>query len=73
MKSKKPLPPREPILQPPRSPKAGRPPATAAVPPQARRRQRTARAAVKKGTTILQAAEGPRVVCGVMKPKVKKR
>jgi hypothetical protein len=37
-----------------------------------RRRQRTAHVAVKKDTMILEAAEGPRVLWGVTKPKVKK-
>jgi hypothetical protein len=40
--------------------------------PQARRRRRTARTAVRKDTMLRQAAEGPRVVWGVTKPKVKK-
>lgn len=54
-----------------RSPKAGRPPAAAA--PSVRRGQKTAHAAVRKDTMILQAADGPRVIWGVTKPKVKKR
>jgi hypothetical protein len=33
---------------------------------------RTARVAVRKDTMILQAPEGPRVLWGVTKPKVKK-
>lgn len=56
-----------------RSPKAGRPPAPVRVSSQARRRQRTAHAAFTTGTTIHEAADGPRVVRGVTKPKVKKR
>lgn len=56
-----------------RSRKAGRPPEVGAVPPRVRRRQKTARAAFRKDTTIHQSAEGPRVVWGVTKPKVKKR
>jgi hypothetical protein len=43
------------------------------VSPQTRRRQKTARAAVRKDTMLLQAADGPRVLWGVTKPKVKKR
>ncbi len=50
-----------------RSPKAGRPPV--AVPG---RRGKTARAAVRKDTMILQAGTGPRVLWGRTKPKVKK-
>jgi hypothetical protein len=57
---------------PPRSPKAGRPPVEDVAPPRVRRRRKTARAAFKKDTTLHQAAEGPRVVWGVTKPKVKK-
>ena len=65
--------PREKGPQPRRSPKAGRPPTASLVSPQTRRRQKTARAAVRKDTMLLQAADGPRVVWGVTKPKVKKR
>ena len=59
-------------LQGPRSPKAGRPVEAQAVPPRVRRRRTSARAAFRKDTTIHQAAEGPRVLWGVTKPKVKK-
>jgi hypothetical protein len=55
-----------------RSPKAGRPPASKVTPPRVRRRQKSARAAFRKDTTIHQAAEGPRVAWGVTRPKVKK-
>lgn len=55
-----------------RSPKAGRPPETRAMPPRVRRRQKSAHAAFRKDTTIHQAAEGPRVVWAVTKPKIKK-
>ena len=55
-----------------RSPKAGRPPETRATAPRVRRRQKTATTAFRKDTTIHQAAEGPRVVWGVTKPKIKK-
>lgn len=55
-----------------RSAKAGRPPSPQAMPARVRRRQKSARAAFRKDTTIHQAAEGPRVIWGVTKPKVKK-
>jgi hypothetical protein len=55
-----------------RSRKAGRPPELRAVPARVRRRQKSARAAFRKDTTIHQAAEGPRVVWAVTKPKIKK-
>ncbi|HSE06726.1 MAG TPA: hypothetical protein VLK35_21455 [Methylomirabilota bacterium] len=42
------------------------------MPARVRRRQKSARAAFRKDTTIHQAAEGPRVTWGVTKPKVKK-
>ena len=56
----------------PRSPKAGRPPEDAAVSARVRRRQKTAHVAVRKDTTFFEAAEGPRVLWGRTKPKVKK-
>jgi hypothetical protein len=59
-------------IEAPRSRKAGRPPEPRAVPARVRRRQKSARAAFRKDTTIHQAAEGPRVVWGVTKPKIKK-
>jgi len=59
--------------EPPRSPKAGRPPRQASVPARVRRRQKTAHAAVEKGTTFFETDDGPRVIWGVTKPKVKKR
>jgi hypothetical protein len=55
-----------------RSRKAGRPPESRAVPARVRRRQKSARAAFRKDTTIHQAAEGPRVIWAVTKPKIKK-
>jgi hypothetical protein len=55
-----------------RSRKAGRPPESRAMPARVRRRQKSAHAAFRKDTTIHQAAEGPRVVWGVTKPKIKK-
>jgi hypothetical protein len=54
---------------PPRSPKAGRPPAAA---PAATKRGKSAHAAVRKDTMMLQASRGPRVLWGRTKPKVKK-
>lgn len=55
-----------------RSPKAGRPPAPQAIPARVRRRQKSARAAFRKDTTIHQAAEGPRAIWAATKPKIKK-
>lgn len=55
-----------------RSKKAGRPPETRVVAPRVARRMKSARAAFRKDTTIHQAAQGPRVLWGVTKPKVKK-
>jgi len=72
MKTKKKSSQRERVLRAPRSPKAGRPPESTVASPRVRRRQRTAHTAVKKDTMILQASEGPRVIWGVTKPKVKK-
>jgi len=40
---------------------------------QARRRQKTAHVAVRKNTTLFETDDGPRVLWGVTKPKVKKR
>lgn len=61
------------VLRAARSAKAGRPPEESISSPRVRRRQKTAHAAVKKDTMILQAADGPRVLWGVTKPKIKKR
>lgn len=58
--------------KPARSPKAGRPPDLAAMPARVRRRQKTARAAFRKDTTIHQAAQGPRAIWAASKPKIKK-
>lgn len=55
-----------------RSPKAGRPPQQGVAPARVRRRQKTAHASMKKDTMLLQAPQGPRVLWGVTKPKVKK-
>ena len=57
----------------PRSAKAGNPPELTVAPPRVRRRQKTAHVAVRKDTMISEAAEGPRVIWAVTKPKVKKR
>jgi hypothetical protein len=56
-----------------RSPKAGRPPEEAFSPPQVRRRRKTAHVAVRKDTLMMQTDDGPRVLWGVTKPKIKKR
>jgi hypothetical protein len=58
--------------QPTRSPKAGRPPEERAVPPRVRRRQKTARTAVRKDTMLSEAPVGPRVLWGRTRPKIKK-
>ena len=47
-----------------RSPKAGRPPASPTAKPQAKRRQRSASAAVKKDTTLAQTDRGTKVLWG---------
>jgi hypothetical protein len=56
-----------------RSPKSGRPPEERVSAPRVRRREKTAHTAFRKDTTIHEAADGPRVVWGVTKPKIKKR
>lgn len=61
------------VMAPARSAKAGRPPREGVAPPRVRRRQKTAHAAVRKDTMLMEAAEGPRVRWGVTKPNVKKR
>jgi hypothetical protein len=61
------------VLTPARSRKAGRPPQETASSTRVRRRQKTARVAVKKDTMLLEAADGPRVLWGVTQPKIKKR
>ena len=47
-----------------RSKKAGQPPKAAATRLQVKRRQRSASAAVKKGTTMLQTDQGTKVAWG---------
>ena len=59
-------------VPPPRSPKAPRPPVESVAPARIRRRQKTAHAAVRKDTMLLEAAEGPRALWARTKPKVKK-
>ena len=59
--------------QPRRSVKAGRPPVAASGPPAVKRRRKSATAAVRKDTMILQSPQGPRVLWGRAKPQVKKR
>jgi hypothetical protein len=56
-----------------RSPKAGRPPEEVFSRPQVRRRGKTAHVAVRKDTLMMQTDDGPRVLWGVTKPKIKKR
>jgi len=58
--------------KPPRSPKAGRPAERSVAPARVRRRLKTARTAVRKDATLFEAAEGPRILWGRTKPKVKK-
>lgn len=58
---------------PARSRKAGRPPTESASSPQARRRRKTATAAVSKGTTLLQSDKGSRAAWSGAKPVWKKR
>jgi hypothetical protein len=58
---------------PARSKKAGRPPAESTSSPQTRRRQKTASAAVSKGTTLFQTDKGPRAAWSGAKPSWKKR
>ena len=57
---------------PPRSPKAGRPPVEQRSTPAVKRRQKSARTAVRKDTMILESPRGPRVLWGRAKPQVKK-
>ena len=57
---------------PPRSAKAGRPPEQRPSTPAVKRRQKSARTAVRKDTMILESPRGPRVLWGRAKPQVKK-
>jgi hypothetical protein len=63
---------RTPPVTPARSKKAGEPRSAPASPPRIRRRQPSAQGAVRKDTMLLAAPEGPRVLWGRTKPKVKK-
>jgi hypothetical protein len=56
-----------------RSPKAGAPPREVKVSPQARRRQKSARAALSKGTTVFETDHGPRAAWPASTSKRKKR
>ncbi len=60
-------------FQPPRSPKAGRPPKESVSSARVRRRAKTAHTAVRKDTTVFEATDGPRALWARTKPKVKKR
>ena len=59
-------------IQPARSKKAGRPPEARAEIPRVRRRQKTAKAAVRKDTMILQPTYEPRARWPASKPKFKR-
>ena len=67
------MPSQEDPTQRPRSKKAGRPPEQRPVTPRVRRRQKTATAAVRKDTMLLQSAEDPRARWPASKPKFGKR
>jgi hypothetical protein len=56
-----------------RSKKAGQPPRELATSPRVRRRQKTAKTAVRKDTMLLQSAEDPRARWPASKPKFGKR
>jgi hypothetical protein len=57
----------------PRSAKAGRPPEAAVSANRVRRRQKTARGAMTKGTTVFQTDHGPRAAWPASTSKRKKR
>jgi len=61
------------VLIPKRSAKAGRPPVAATQPARVRRRTKSARVVVSKGTTVLQTDRGPRSAWSGAKPVWKKR
>jgi hypothetical protein len=50
--------------------KAPRPPTEPPAPPRVRRRQKTARVAVRKGTTLLEMQPRPSEIPGVTKRKI---
>jgi hypothetical protein len=56
-----------------RSAKAGRPTVPATQPARVRRRTKSARVVVTKGTTVLQTDRGPRSAWSAAKPVWKKR
>jgi hypothetical protein len=56
-----------------RSPKAGRPPRASARPARVKRREKSARAAVKKGTMLVQTERDPRARWSGSRPAWKKR
>lgn len=64
--------PRTNVLVPARSGKAGRPPREMAPSAQGRRRRKTATAAVRKDTMLMQAARGPRCRFPASRPEFKK-
>jgi hypothetical protein len=64
--------PRRKVLEPARSPKAGRPPRQTAPTTQGRRRRKTSTAAVKKDTMLMQPARGPRSRWAASRPEFKK-
>jgi hypothetical protein len=53
--------------------KAPRPSQESPAPPRVRRRRKTARVAVRKGTTLLEMQPRPREIPGVLKRKVGQR
>ena len=57
----------------PRSKKAGSPPKTVTPSPQAKRRAKSAKVAVRKDTMLSEAPEPPRVAWSASKPSWKKR
>jgi hypothetical protein len=59
--------------RPARSAKAGSPPRESASSPQVRRRQKSARAVLSKGTTIFETDHGPRAAWPASTSKRKKR
>jgi hypothetical protein len=60
-------------IQPTRSKKAGRPPVSSPQAPRVRRRRKTAHAAVRKDSMMLQSAQDPRARWPASKSKFKKR
>ena len=60
-------------IEPARSKKAGQPPEQPPIAPRVRRRQKTATAAVRKDTMLLQTAQDTRARWPAAKPKFKKR